>query len=74
VLDLDDALAAELGQTRGQGGVLVAAELSQLPTLGEHLRVNDIVYIMNRQPVTGAARLRELLKGLRRRGASRLPS
>jgi hypothetical protein len=73
VLDLDDALAAELGQTRGQGGVPVAAELAQVPTLGEDLQVDDIVYNMNRQRVTGAERLRELLKGPTPRGAGRLP-
>lgn len=64
-LDVDDELAAEFGQARGKGGVLVAAELDQAPVLGEALQVDDIIYRMNRQPIANAGRLRELLKGVR---------
>ena len=45
---------------------LHAGSFAQVPTLGEDLQVDDIVYSMNRQRVTGAVRLRELLKGLHR--------
>lgn len=65
VLDMDEELAAEMGQTRGKGGVLVAAELNQTPVLGEDLEVDDIIYRMNRQRVTNTARLRELINGVR---------
>jgi S1-C subfamily serine protease len=64
-LDVDDELAAEFGQARGKGGVLVAAELDQAPVLGEALQVDDIIYRMNLQPIANAGRLRELLKGVR---------
>ena len=65
VLDMDDELAAEIGQARGKGGVLVAAELDQAQVLGESLQVDDIIYHMNRQRIASTARLRELLKGVR---------
>jgi serine protease Do len=65
VLDLDEELAGEIGQARGTGGVLVVAELDQVPVLGESLQVDDIIYRMNQQSVTDAARLRELINGTR---------
>ncbi len=67
VLDVDEELAAEIGQARGNGGVLVAAELDQVTVLGESMQVDDIIYRMNQHRITSSARLRELLRGLQPR-------
>jgi serine protease Do len=64
VLDIDDELSSELGQARSKGGVLIAAQLEELPTLGEDLQVDDILYAVNRHPIASVARLRELLKSV----------
>jgi serine protease Do len=65
VTDMDQDLAEELAQARGKGGVLIAAMLGETPALGEDLRAGDIIYRMNRHPVTSSARLRELLRGMK---------
>jgi serine protease Do len=65
VVDMDRNLAQELAQARGQGGVLVAAILSETPAVGEDLQTGDIIYRMNRQQVTSGERLRELLRGMK---------
>jgi serine protease Do len=61
VVAMDEALAAEVGQERGKGGVLVAAALEQAPSIGEALQVDDIVYRLNQHRIGSTARLRELL-------------
>lgn len=65
VVDLDQDLARELDQARGKGGVLIAAVLGDAPALGEDLQAGDIIYGMNRKPVTNSARLRELLSAMK---------
>jgi serine protease Do len=65
VMDLDQKLAEQLGQARGRGGVLVAATLEEGPSFDEDLRAGDIIYRVNRQRVPSAARLRELLNGMK---------
>jgi serine protease Do len=65
VMDLDQKLAEQLGQARGSGGVLVAAMTEDGPSFDEDLRAGDIIYRVNRQRVSGAARLRELLNGMK---------
>jgi len=65
VTDMDKDLSAELDQTRGKGGVLVAAALVETPALGENLEVGDIIYRINRQRATSSERLRELLDAMK---------
>jgi serine protease Do len=65
VLDVDESLAAEAGQSRGTGGVLVAAILADSPAMGEDLRFGDIIYRVNRRRVTSAKELRTLLNDLK---------
>jgi serine protease Do len=65
VTDIDEDLSVELSQERGKGGVLVVAALVETPALGEDLEVGDIIYRMNRQPVTSSERLRELVSATR---------
>jgi serine protease Do len=64
ITDMDKDLSAELGQARGKGGVLVTAALVETPALGENLVVGDIIYRMNREPVTSSEHLRDLLSGV----------
>ncbi|MCG6860140.1 MAG: trypsin-like peptidase domain-containing protein [Chromatiaceae bacterium] len=61
VTDMNKDLANELGQSRGEGGVLVVATLGETLALGETLEVGDIIYRMNRDPVTSIEQLRQLL-------------
>jgi serine protease Do len=63
-IDMDETLAVELAQSRGRGGVLVAAELDRSPAMGEALQLDDIVYRLNRERVGSAAQLRQLLDRL----------
>jgi len=65
VTEMNEDLARELGQFRGEGGVLVVATLGEALALGETLAVGDIIYRMNRQEVTTGAQLRQLLSTLR---------
>jgi len=61
VTDMNQDLAKELGQVRGDGGVLVVATLGETLAFGETLDVGDIIYRMNRKPITSSAQLRQLL-------------
>jgi len=65
VVDMDQDLARELDQSRGKRGVLIAAVLGEAPALGEDLQAGDIIYRMNRQPVTNSTRLRELFRTMK---------
>jgi len=65
VIDMDEDLSAELGRVWGEGGVLVVAALVETPALGEGLQVGDIIYRMNRQPVSSSERLREMVSATR---------
>jgi serine protease Do len=65
VMDIDRKLAAELGQSRGTGGVLVAATLAEAPAMGEDLKFGDVIYKVNRHRVSSARQLRELLNGMK---------
>jgi serine protease Do len=65
VMDVDHQLGEQLSQTRGRGGVLVAATLEEGPAFEEDLKAGDIIYRVNRERVSSAARLRELLSGMK---------
>jgi S1-C subfamily serine protease len=54
-----------LAQSRGEGGVLVIATLGETLALGETLDAGDIIYRMNRHPVTSSVRLRRLLSEMK---------
>ncbi len=65
VAEMDKDLSEELGQARGEGGLLVVATLGETPALGEDLNIGDIIYQMNRQRVSSSMRLRELVNEMK---------
>jgi serine protease Do len=65
IADMNEDLARELGQFRGEGGVLVVARLDNTLALEETLDVGDIIYRMNRQPITSGQQLRQLISAMK---------
>jgi serine protease Do len=61
VTDMNEDLARELGQFRGEGGVLVVARLDKTLAQAEALVLGDIIYRMNRQPITSSEQLQQQL-------------
>lgn len=65
VTDMNEDLSREIGQVQGKAGVLVVATLSKSQTLGETIEVGDIIYRMNRKPITSSKQLRGILSSMK---------
>jgi hypothetical protein len=68
VAEIHTLILSQSGGSEGYGFALpvdlAAAALDQAATLGEDSAVDDIFYSMNRQRITGTARLRGQLNGV----------
>jgi serine protease Do len=64
-LDLDEELLAAMPSLRARAGVIVAAAAPDSPAWRDPLRIGDVIYTLNQEPVTSLGRLRELLSALK---------
>jgi S1-C subfamily serine protease len=54
-----------VGETRRDDGVLIASRLEDAPLFEDGLKAGDVVYAMNRAPVTNVAQWRAALARLK---------